>query len=286
MVFVDKVSFDDFEEIYPFLLELGHAEKTPETWQRLFTQNWDYQGGHCGYKMVADGELVGFYGIFKSEREIAGEIQKFCDINSIYIKNDFIELAPEFLSHALTEGNFNFTCYHPAKKYHEALRLLGFDTLEKGHCIIFPLPRIKWNRKIKILFDDILIRERLNDNSAIIYDEHEAFEPIYILIEKEDRSCFVVANKSKHRGLLFLSLNYIEDSGLFFEAIPEVSSSICFEYKVPAMLVDHRFSQESGIKNCLKHKMASPKFYKALPGTVKNDFDDLYTGLTVLSPSL
>jgi hypothetical protein len=63
---------DDFERVYPLLLEFKNSHLSKEHWRQLFVDHSGLQNDHFGWVLVDDDNVVGFVSTILSERTIRG----------------------------------------------------------------------------------------------------------------------------------------------------------------------------------------------------------------------
>ena len=82
MVTIREARADDFERVYPLLVEFENPHLKTEHWRQLFIDHTGLQNGHFGWALVDGDDIVGFVSTILSERTIRGEAVRLCNTSS------------------------------------------------------------------------------------------------------------------------------------------------------------------------------------------------------------
>jgi hypothetical protein len=86
VVIIREARADDFERVYPFLVEFENPYLKTEHWRQLFIDHTGLQNGHFGWVLVDGDDIVGFVSTILSERTIRGEAVRLCNTSSWIVK--------------------------------------------------------------------------------------------------------------------------------------------------------------------------------------------------------
>ena len=84
-----KVFEGDFDKIYPIIQKLSEGNTKRETWKHIFSKSWEVPDDHCGYMLLVDDRVVGFYGTIFSTRVVEGKKRRFCNLTSWVVEEKY-----------------------------------------------------------------------------------------------------------------------------------------------------------------------------------------------------
>lgn len=106
---IKKAYSEDFEKIYPVLLLFDNPNITKEDWQKLFMKYWDSDRDYFGYYLEENNEVVGFFGLIFSLRQLDGKQADFCNMTSWIVKPEYRKYSLKLLNSVLAEENVVIT---------------------------------------------------------------------------------------------------------------------------------------------------------------------------------
>ena len=86
---IEKAVTGDFHQVCPLLQEFNNPKISKEQWKNLFSDYWNFQGSHCGYKLMDGSNIVGFVAYIFSRKRINGKWEKFCNLSSWIVKKEY-----------------------------------------------------------------------------------------------------------------------------------------------------------------------------------------------------
>ncbi len=89
MVCIRDARAEDFEKVYPLLLEFNNDHLTKEHWRQLFVDHSGCQNGRFGSILFDREAAVGFIGATFSERTFGGETHSICNMSNWIVKNEY-----------------------------------------------------------------------------------------------------------------------------------------------------------------------------------------------------
>jgi len=247
---VEKVRAEDFEKVYPLLLDFNNPKITKTQWKRLFTGNWNFQKEFCGYKLVVGDEIVGFVAYILSRKLINGKWENFCNLSSWIVKPEFRSSGIDLLYPMLDLKDYTITSFTPgAVSYKIETKLFKFKFLD-GYEVIMPaLPRFSAvpGKKFKMIprhknSDDRLL-QLLSDHEGKIFQDHVKFDCHHVVITSEQGNLYLIFKKTYKRHLPFAKVYYISNQELFLHHLEDIRFRVPLSLKTVGIVVDSRLLQ-------------------------------------------
>ncbi|MFN2512396.1 MAG: hypothetical protein ABR568_13390 [Pyrinomonadaceae bacterium] len=282
LITIEKAVGEDFERVYPLLLEFNVPGITREDWLRLFTNNWRSSEDFCGYLLLGDGEVKGFLGLLFSTRTINGKREKFCNLTSWIVREQYRNHSLRLLLEALKLQSYTITNFTPSNTVAAILKKVGFTEMETAHRILFPIPSaFMGHSNHRCVFDLENIRHELNERDRAIFDDHCHLPCRHVLISSENDYCYLVFKNKVHRHLPFARSHHVSNRPLFRSAIDSVRNKICWKLKIAGLMVDERYLGGSRFKYSSEYPQQCPAFFRS--ATVgHDDIDTLYSEMILL----
>lgn len=286
MILVKKAVAEDFEEIYPLLLELGGTRITKEQWKQLFVDHCGSGERYFGYALADEGKLVGFLGLIFSKRLINGEEHKFCNMTSWILKKEYRGkgLGLALLLETVKLKDYTITDLTATNATVPMLKKQGFRELETNYKIILPVPTIKvFLNRCSIESDHSVIENLLTGENRKIFRDHLKFSLIHILIKTEFGNCYLILKKARRHKLILAQVHYLSDLDVFLKCLPCAVIKICFLMKVVGLLVEERFLRGHKVKNSFISRLPYPsKLFRPYRLDKIDITDNLYTEFMIL----
>ena len=251
---VEKVRAEDFEKVYPLLLDFNNPKITRTQWKRLFTDNWNFQKEYCGYKLVLGDEIVGFIAYILSKKLINEKWENFCNLSSWIVKPEYRSSSVDLLYPLLELKDYTIISFTPSVGAYEVeTRLFKLKIMDSYEVIIPALPRVSalMKKKFKILArgknaDDQLL-QLLSDYERKIFLDHGKFDCHHVVITSERGNLYMIFKRLYKRHLSFAKLYYISNPGLFLHHLEDIRFRVPLTLKTAGIVVDSRFLQDRTI---------------------------------------
>ena len=109
---------DDFERVYPLLLEFNNPYLTKEDWRQLFIDHSGLQNDRFGW-LLADGDnVVGFAGTILSERMIRGEKVRLSNVSGWIVQHEYRAHSLALHAKAVADKSLNLPVEHFLNRPH------------------------------------------------------------------------------------------------------------------------------------------------------------------------
>jgi hypothetical protein len=279
---IEQAVSEDFERVYPLLLEFNIATISKDDWRRLFTPNWPSPEDFCGYLLLANGEVKGFLGLLFSRRTINGRAEKFCNMTSWIVRDDSRSQSLRLLTELLKLKDYTVTNFTASKTVAAILPKFGFTELPTSQQLLFPIPSAVLGRsKFRCSFDREEIRSRLDQSDRDIFDDHTQLDCRHLVITSGDQYCYLVVKNRVYRHLPYARVHYLSNRALLAEALDSVRTKICWRLRVAGLMVDERYLDGHSFRYAKPLGPACAAFFKSSTST-KNDIDTLYSEMILL----
>jgi hypothetical protein len=243
-VSVRKATEDDLYKVYVLLSNstLNSAWIPLEMRRRMFQPVWAGSEGYYGYVMENDDEVVGFLGTLFTEREIAGEKHKFCEIHSWYVKEQFRNRSMNLFLPVMSMRKVTLLNYTPTQAVYDISKKFGWSDLETALLMFLPVPT-PWSLKrgIEVETRKHVIFQHLDEADKQIFLDHVNVPCRHFLIREKKGTgyAYVIVKKLRLGRLLpFGRIVYASNNDLLFEYIDRLRLYWCLRLGLLFMAVD------------------------------------------------
>jgi hypothetical protein len=267
---VEKARAEDFEKVYPLLLTFNNPKITKAQWQRLFTDNWNFQKDYCGYKLVLGNDIVGFIAYIFSKKLIDEKWEKFCNISSWIVKPEYRSSSVDLLYPLLELKDHTVISFTPTVgAYKVETSLFKLKILDNYEAIIPALPRfsVSLRKKFKVITprknQDECLLPLLTDYERKIFRDHEKFDCHHLVITSNRGNLYMIFKRIYKRHLPFAKLYYISNPGLFLHHLHDIRFRIPLALNTVGIVVDSRFLQGRAIRFKKTKNFYMPMLYRS-----------------------
>jgi len=286
MISVKKARSEDFEKLYPLLLEFENPHLSKDDWRQLFISHCDNGEDYFGFVLFDEDEAVGFLGLIFSNRFIDGKLRKFCNMTSFIIKKEYRGkgLSRLLFSELMKLNEYTITTLPPSPKTLKMHLENGFSELEGSYRFILP------GLNLQALFDpctialnEVDLKDNLDESELKIYKDHALCKCNHLLFKKGQESCYIIAKIIKRKGLAFAEIHYLSNPEVFTKYIKQAKFSLPLALRIWGLLMDERLLMGAKIRGSIIRKYSRPKLFKS-PCLVRNEVtDNLYTESLILN---
>ena len=82
---LEPIRDPDLNDFCQFLVENLSQQRTAKEWARAFLQDWGVEKPNNGFLLRDEGRIVGGIGAIYAERQLRGNLERFCNITSCTI---------------------------------------------------------------------------------------------------------------------------------------------------------------------------------------------------------
>ena len=280
---------DDYERVYPLLLEFENPHLKTEHWRQLFIDHTGLQNGHFGWVLVDGENIVGFVSTILSERTIRGEALRLCNTSSWIVKPAYRAHSLALHANVIADQSVTVTNLSPTTQVLKLLEKLGFTLMDKSERIILPVvtPRTFMD-PCEVLTSPGAVEAALNGESLRFFRDHRLPFNHHILLRTAVGDCYVMMNRTFKTiyGSLrvpFARVHHIGSPELFAQHLEKLVVRVAASLKIVAMIVDDRMLQGIVPWHSFMRPGGERKAAFRSKRLTAQDIDGLYTEATLLN---
>jgi hypothetical protein len=289
VVTIREARADDFERVYPLLLEFENPHLTREHWRQLFIDHTGLQKGHFGWVLVDDSDIVGFVSTILSERTIRGEAVRLCNTSSWVVKPAYRAHSLALHARVIADESVTITNLSPTAQVLKLLEKLRFTLMDKSERIILPVvtPSTFIDR-CEIVIRPGAVQDALDGENLRFFRDHQLPFNHHVLLRTPAGDCYVMMNRTLKtiRGSLRLPVARVHHIGapeVFLRHVEKLVVRVAASLKVVAMIVDDRMLQGAAPWHSFMRPGGQRKAAFRSHGLTAEDIDGLYTEAVLLN---
>jgi len=208
---------EDLPEFCRFLCEHLSRQRSPEAWAKAFTQNWCETKPNNGFLLRHEGRIVGGIGAIYAERPIRGRVERFCNITSWCVLDQFRAQSMR-LAMALTgQAGFHFTDLTPTEVVSRTLQFLKFRPMDERQ-LVWPNPPWPFPLRagLRVIADPDRMRSILSPDDARAHEDHRHLPWLeHAAVGPPGAACYVVWKRTHWKGLPGARILALTDAAAF-----------------------------------------------------------------------
>jgi hypothetical protein len=245
MVTIRGARADDFEKVYPLLLDFNNPFLTKEHWRQLFVDHSGCQNGRFGFILFDGEDAVGFIGTIFSERTYGGERLRICNMSNWIVKNEYRPHSLSLLTKVLASGADAITNITPTAQVLKVCEKIGFTPMDKSERIIWPSPTGLRRRGVKILTRREDVEAALSGEQLRICRDHALPWNRHAVILAPQGECYLMMNRTEKaiKGALrlpFARIHHLSSAEIFANYADCLALAMAIDHKVVGMIVEER----------------------------------------------
>jgi hypothetical protein len=277
------ITDQDVAGVADFLHANLNTRVQASVWARAMSVPWKVEAPNYGF-MLRDGQhVVGAHLAFYSERVIAGQVARFCNLGAWCVLPDFRFHSVRLLMALLAQDGYHFTDLSPSGNVVSLNARLGFRSLDTSTALVPNLPWPSLIRRTRITADRDVIESTLAGAELELYRDHaQAAAVRHLVLIRGSDCCYVMFRKVRRRNLpLFAAILYVGNPELLRRALLPLSRHLLIHQRVLATLAELRIV---GSRPHLSLMLPSPrpKMYRSA-SLGPRQIDDLYSELVCVS---
>lgn len=204
----------DLPDVGRFLHTHLNSRLSAQQWADSLLPTWETEEDDHGFLLRADGDLVGVYGAFYSQRRVDGRTERFCNLAAWCVLEGHRAHGLRLLRAMLAQPGYTFTDLSPSGSVVPVNERLGFVRLDTSGSLVVHLP---WSARGRVLTDPARIQVALGERDRQIHRDHvRAAAARHVVVVAGGRSCYVVFRRVRRKGLpLFARVLYVSDPEAF-----------------------------------------------------------------------
>ena len=302
MLSIQKVKAVNLPQIRQFLTARYTHDMTAQEITRLLDYRWQKEEDYCGYQLLAGETIVGFMGLIFSQRQLNGTTQKFCNLTTLYVEEDYRDRT--FLLYRPVLGLREHTLLDltPTRRVWMMGKRLGFRDLDAHLQVLLPFQvqattdKIAKTGKIElpdqaelhISHDPTAIAPQLNTTQQLILQEHLPYACQHLLVRSQDRYCYIVYSTFGRKNMRYCYIHFISDVDFFAAYDRPIRGALLGRAQAVFGLVDARLIAEHELAWSCVYPVEAPKLYKPSASFQASQLrpehiDNLYSELILLN---
>jgi hypothetical protein len=279
---LEPIRDDDVPEFCRFLTEHLSRERTAEQWAEAFKQGWCPSKPNNGFLIRHDRRIVGGIGAIYAERSIRGRPERFCNITSWCVLDDFRSQSMRLAMAVTGQPGFHFTDFTPTEVVSKTLQFLKFKPMNERHAV---WPNLPWPRAlatgVRVVADPERIAQLLAPGDAIAYRDHRHLPWLrHLAVGKDGAYCHVVWKPRRLKGISGAMILAISDAELFLRYRYAVGSHLLLRNGLPYTRVESRLLPHVP-RGCIELAGYRNKVFKSDTLTA-GDMSNLYSEIVAL----
>jgi len=276
---IRKATPDDFEYVYPLFSGFHEPRPSKEEFRQLFVPRWGSDEPHVGFIFEENGAAVGYLGTLFSLREINGRIEKFCNLYTWNIKEEYRTEGLPLLFQVLRMKDVTVTNF-TGNRVASILTRFGFKPMDVTLKILLPLPT--WGDGCELIFDLARIAPLLNAHDRRVFDDHRGFRYPFVLLNARDGISLLSFKKVKRKYLPVLELHYLSERNIFLKHIRHVLPALCVRTRALGLMVGDHFLPGTSIPFSVTIPQRQLRLFRSTTVSTE-EMDTMYSELQVLN---
>jgi hypothetical protein len=269
----------DVAVIADFLHANLNTRVAPPTWIRAMSVPWKVEAPNHGFMLRDEQRIVGAYLAFYSERVIAGQVERFCNLGAWCVLPDFRFHGLRLLKALLAQDGYHFTDLSPSGSVVPLNARFGFRSLDTSTALVPNLPWLTPVRRTRISADPDVIESTLAGAELELYRDHsQASAARHLVVIRGSETCYVMFRKVTRKDLpVFAAILHVGNPELFRRAILPVTRHLLIHNQILATLAELRIVGYRPRRSFML-RTPRPKMYRS--ATLEpTQIDDLYSEL-------
>jgi hypothetical protein len=222
-------------------LHVNHNDRVP--WALSCSAvPWKVDAPNHGF-MLRDGQrIVGTLLALYSERLVAGQVERFCNMGSWCVLPAYRSRSMSLLKALLAQEGYHFTVLSPDDGPREILAWLRFRFLDTSAALIPNLPWPTLPGRTRISADPGVIERTLAGAELELYRDHaRALASRHLVVIRGGDSCYVVFREFRYKGVpVFAMVLHVSNPDLFHRALIPLTRHLLVRRGLVATLAERR----------------------------------------------
>ncbi len=264
----------------PAVADFLHANLNDQVpWARsCLTVPWKVDAPNHGFLLRDSQLVVGALPAFYSERLVAGQVERFCNVGAWCVLPAYRFHSLRLLRAVLAQEGYHFTGLSANETVLAIFARLKFRSLDTSAALIPNLPWPTLPGRTRISGDPDVIQETLAGTELELYRDHAQALAVHhhVLLHGQD-SCYLMYREFRHRNRpLYAVLLHVSNPDLFHRALLPLTRHLLVRHRLVATLGELRII---GHQPRLSFRLnAWPKMYRSAslePGQIDNLYSEL-----------
>jgi hypothetical protein len=276
---IRKATPDDFEYVYPLFSGFREPRPSKEEFRQLFVSRWGTEESYVGFILEETGRAVGYLGTLFSIREINGRREKFCNLYTWIIKEEFRTEGLPLLFQVLNLKDVTVTNF-TGNRVASILMKFDFKVLDKTLRILLPIPTLM--DECELIVDYSQIASLLGQHDRRVFDEHREFKYPFVLLKAREGASLISFRKAKRKYLPVLEVHYLSEREVFLKHIRHILPDLCMRTRTVGLMVGDHFLRGASLPFSVPIPQRQMRLFRSKTVSVE-EMDTMYSELQVLN---
>lgn len=280
---IAPISDADIPDVAAFLHRELNQRVTAQAWAAALAVPWSVEAPNHGYLARDDGEVVGAYLAFYSQRRFGDRVERFCNLGAWCVRPEYRFHSVRLLKALLAQDGYTFTDLSPSGNVIPLNQRLNFQFLDTATALVPNLPWPTVPGRIRVSDDPAVIERTLTGHTLQIYRDHAHVAAArHVVIRRGDEVCYVIFRRDRRKNLpLFASVLYVTNPRLLAASWRHLGRYLLLRHGIPLTLAELRITAGRPVWSAM---LASPRRKMFKSSTVAADhIDYLYSELTCVA---
>jgi hypothetical protein len=203
---------------------------------------WKVEAPNFGFMLRDEQRVVGALLTLYSERLVAGQVERFCNLGTWYVLPDYRSRSMSLLTAVLAQKGYHFTVLTPDKGPLEILDWLKFRFLDTSAALIPNLPWPTVPGRTRISADQNVIERTLTGTDLEIYRDHaSALGTHHLVLIRGQDSCHVMFREFRYKDAPLLAVVlHVSNPDLFHRALIPLTRHLLVRHRLVSTLAELR----------------------------------------------
>jgi hypothetical protein len=218
-------------------LHANHNARVP--WTAVMSEPWKVEAPNHGF-MLWDGQrVVGTYLALYSERTVAGQVERFCNLHAWCVLPDFRFHSIRLLMALLAQDGYHFTDLSPTADVAQVNALFKFRILNTSMVFAPNVPRPNLPHRTRISADPDVIASTLAGAELEHYRDHaQAAAARHLVLIRGQDSCYVIFRELRCRHVPCAWILHVGNPELFRRAVGPLTRYLLVRHRLLVTLAE------------------------------------------------
>lgn len=254
---------------------------TQQIWIEAFQRNWLPDPPNHGFKLLANGKLVGALGAIYSRQSIEGTTVDFCNLTSLIVEDAYRARSMDLLSACLSQKQFRFTNFTPTPSVAKMLRLFRFQELRPGERLVLHAPVPAAALGLQVIDRPETVANTLDAYARKLWRDHLDLPGLHsFAVGRRGEWCLVFWRECRIKRLAGARILGFSDPALFVRWHRAIGGHLLLRHGAIAMRIEEHMVPE-GSEIGIRRPVTILRLYRG-PETVQERVSFLYSELVGL----
>ncbi|SDR72049.1 hypothetical protein [Agrococcus carbonis] len=270
----------DIEAVSRFMHDHHNRRVAPEQWARALRMRWSDAAPHHGFLLRAEGDIVGAYLAYFSEREVDGHAERFCNLGAWCVREEHRAEGLRLAMALVRMRGYHFTDLSPSGSVVALDRAMGFTELDTSASA---MPNLPWRTLgVRVTGDPDRIDAALSGAERRVWADHRAAAAArHLIVLSGEEQCYIIFRRDRRKRVrAFASILHVSNPDLFRRAVRDVGAHLLLHHGIAVTLLERRVVGDPP-PGTVALPRTRPKMFKS-SALASTSIDYLYSELVAL----